>query len=427
MGSNTDDLGAIDVSALIKQVRLSEPLGTVTVQGTVQELRQSHINPAVVYGDLRGLDKSTISFECSIASGIRTDDHVVLRGTLSLKHSKPHRGYKLELTGSRVGTWTPHEAPVINQVALTRSQRKLLLERFIAEGTEKKLVLIGTDIGVKDVLATLSLNAGQMPETIVTKPGLANLQAAIVAAAKTCDGVCLVRGGGDPDTFRTLNDRRLIDILLRSGKHFYTALGHAADLTWADIYADEVFVAPSDLSGAITNAWRARAEQRQKDKRLNDLDQEIRKLNAEKASAKRTEWDRKMLSLQTTLDRFKQLPSVLRAQTGQAVTAAIKTSMQDDFKRPLADAIQGPIANLTYVTEQARGVLAKTIKELRLHAWTWLLSVFLLGAFVGAYCFYSLERSTLFETRHESPGSQQAVPSEVKPPEVKAGSGRRGH
>lgn len=199
-----------------------------------------------------------MSFRCSLATAPRLlKEPVVLRGTLTAKRLNQHRGFDLELVGSRVGEWTPSESVTPQLVALERATPKLSLERFLSKDAAKRLVLIGTKRAIEDVETTLRRGSKQSLGTRVSTTGLENLQAVIAEVAQKYDGLCFVRGGGDPHSFTTWNDSRLIAALINCGKPFYTALGHSNDLTLADKYADESFGTPSDLGSACTEAWRA--------------------------------------------------------------------------------------------------------------------------------------------------------------------------
>ncbi len=150
MSPNRDDLGAIDVAALMAQVRLQVPRDTVTVQGTVAELRTWSKDPTITFGELRGFDGSTMSFKCPVSAGLSREDHAVLRGTLYSYKSKKHRGFDLLLEGTRVGAWTPNEPPAVQRPLLERTEPKRTLQRYLSGKSIQSLALIGTEVGIRD-------------------------------------------------------------------------------------------------------------------------------------------------------------------------------------------------------------------------------------------------------------------------------------
>ncbi len=409
--------GALDVASLMEQVRLEAPRGAVTVRGIVGALRPfpSSEAPTHVYGDLRdSAGGSTISFRCGATVAPRAiDEPVVLRGTLTIKKARMHRGYDLELVGGSVGVWSLPE-PAGLSVALPETIRpKVTLERFFSEGA-KRLLLIGTKRAIEDAENTANRGAGRLFDTRVSSTALESEQLLLEESARTYDGLCLARGGGDPDSFSAWKDHRLIESMLACGKPVYTALGHTSDVTLADKYADQSFVTPSDFGAACTEAWKTRLERNRLRDRIRSLEKENGDLEKARAEANPPKLD----ALQTVTAELYRLPAFLGKEAGRQIDSAVKASLRGEFQQPIATAIQGPLADLRQATLEARGVFVRLTRKSRFQTWTWLLCVFLLGALMGGFaCFYAgvatLDR---LEDRFEQLSRQQVAPPPAAAP-----------
>jgi exodeoxyribonuclease VII large subunit len=268
IATSTGYLQTLGVAALMEQVRWSVPQGTVMVKGVVGSLRPWPTNdPTVIYGDLR----DTMSFRCPRGSSpLSPKELVVLQGTLKIKRSQQHSGFELHLIGEKIGNWILDDS-MKDIVATPKSDRpKLPLERFVTSGLPKRIVFIGTERALKDAESTFRRFSQADFPTVQTVATFERLQSVMLAAAQGFDGLCFLRGGGDSTSFAIWNDSRLISLLLGLRKPFYTAIGHATDVTLADKYADESFVTPSDLGSAYSAALVARNKRESLERSLDE-------------------------------------------------------------------------------------------------------------------------------------------------------------
>jgi len=140
----------------------------------------------------------------------------------------------------------------------------------------------------------------------------------------------------------------------------------------------------------------------------------------------------KTAALDAAIAELKQLPGTLGKQTSQYIAMGVKQSIQDDFSRPIAEAVKGPIAELSRETYHARSVMAQVAKETRYQSWTWLAVILLLGfAFGGAASYYLFVRD-LNQVGDRIDAIQQqlapAVPAqEAKPVDGRPTKGHKGH
>jgi hypothetical protein len=86
------------------------------------------------------------------------------------------------------------------------------------------------------------------------------------------------------------------------------------------------------------------------------------------------------------------VPDTLGKQTSQYIAMGVRQSIQDDFSRPIAEAVKGPIAELSRETYHARIVMEQVGKESRLQTRNAIIILVLVGAIFGAfgnYFFYN--------------------------------------
>ncbi len=383
-----DDRGALDVHALMSSVTLRSPEGMVVVRGMVQKLRYAPNpnNPEAVYGDLRDLyDNSVLSFRCPAAAAPEIDKPAVLRGTLRTKVSRFHGGFDLELVGRKVGGWTPEARGSSSPVPIRRERPKLPLARLIAKDPVKRIIFLGTELGIADAKHTLIGSPGAVPETKVVPMTVDALQKAVLEAAPSHSAICLLRGGGDPQLFQAFNDSRLIASLLACGVPFYTAVGHATDLTLADKYADESFVTPSALGSSYAEACKAQAASETLQRHARQLETEIQDLKAEMArrvrSARQLGLEESVSALTRATASLQQLPTDLERQASKSLAVTFRQPMQD-----LMTAVQ---------------------KRARWNAWSVLFLVFLGGALAGGYSYHIFEMTRINQLQGQLEQIQQ--------------------
>lgn len=124
----------------------------------------------------------------------------------------------------------------------------------------------------------------------------------------------------------------------------------------------------------------------------------------------------KTAALDAAIAELKQLPGTLGKQTSQYIAIGVKQSIQDDFSRPIAEAVKGPIAELSRETYHARIVMQQVAKETRYQSWTWLAAILLLGfAFGGAAGYYLFVRDMNAVNDRLDAIQQQLVPAAQAP------------
>jgi hypothetical protein len=131
----------------------------------------------------------------------------------------------------------------------------------------------------------------------------------------------------------------------------------------------------------------------------------------------------KTATLDAAIASLQQLPATLGKQTSQYIAAGVKASIQDDFSRPIADAVKGPIADLSRETYHARIVMEQVGKEVRYQSWTWAAALVLLGfAFGGAAGYYFFVRDLgSINDRIDAIQQQLAAPAPAQPASGKGG------
>ena len=141
--------------------------------------------------------------------------------------------------------------------------------------------------------------------------------------------------------------------------------------------------------------------------------------------------DAKAAALDAAIAELKQIPGTLGKQTSQYIAAGVKASIQDDFSRPIADAVKGPIAEFKQTTYYARDVMRQVAEQVRFWSWTWVGVLLLLGFALGGATGYYFFIQDLGRVNDRLDAIQQqmtpvAPAPDAKPAEGKAGKGRRG-
>jgi uncharacterized protein YfaQ (DUF2300 family) len=141
--------------------------------------------------------------------------------------------------------------------------------------------------------------------------------------------------------------------------------------------------------------------------------------------------DSKTAALGSAIAQLGKLPETLGKQTSQYIAMGVRQSIQDDFSRPIAEAVKGPIAELSRETYHARIVMEQVGKEVRFQSWTWVAVLLLLGfAFGGAAGYYLFVRDMNAVSDRLDVIQQQLTPAaavpDAKPVDGKAGKGHRG-
>ena len=116
---------------------------------------------------------------------------------------------------------------------------------------------------------------------------------------------------------------------------------------------------------------------------------------------------------------------MLGKQTSQYIAMGIRQSIQDDFSRPIAEAVKGPIADLSRATYHAREIMAQVGKESRFQTWNAIAVMILLGVFLGAFGSYYFFNRELGQVSDRLDAIQQQVApvapaSDAKPADSKA-------
>jgi hypothetical protein len=142
--------------------------------------------------------------------------------------------------------------------------------------------------------------------------------------------------------------------------------------------------------------------------------------------------DQKTAALSAAITQLGKLPDTLGKQTSQYIAMGVRQSIQDDFSRPIAEAVKGPIAEFNHATSYARDVMRQVGKESRFHTWNWMLSLFLVGLLTGVGCYHIYTMSKIDRISDRlNVIQQQIVPAaptqDAKPGDGKAAKGKKGH
>ncbi len=137
----------------------------------------------------------------------------------------------------------------------------------------------------------------------------------------------------------------------------------------------------------------------------------------------------KTAALDAAIAELKQIPGTLGKQTSQYIAAGVKASIQDDFSRPIAEGVKGPIAEFKQATYYACDVMRQVGEEVRFRSWTWVGVLLLLGFVLGGaagYYFFVQDLNRINDRLDAIQQQMAPVAPDAKPADGKAGKGHKG-
>ena len=134
--------------------------------------------------------------------------------------------------------------------------------------------------------------------------------------------------------------------------------------------------------------------------------------------------DQKTAVLGSAIAQLGKLPETLGKQTSQYIAMGVRQSIQDDFSRPIAEAVKGPIAELSRETYDARIVMEQVAKEARYQSWTWLAVILLLGFAFGGATGYYLFVQDMNRVSDRLDAIQQQIATAAQAPDAKPTDGK---
>lgn len=134
--------------------------------------------------------------------------------------------------------------------------------------------------------------------------------------------------------------------------------------------------------------------------------------------------DQKTAALGAAIVQIGKLPDTLGKQTSQYIAMGVRQSIQDDFSRPIAEAVKGPIAELSRETYHARIVMEQVGKEVRFQSWTWVAVLLLLGFALGGAAGYYLFVRDLNQVNDRLDAIQQQLTPAAEAAPVKPGKSK---
>lgn len=157
------------------------------------------------------------------------------------------------------------------------------------------------------------------------------------------------------------------------------------------------------------------------------------KKGAETMKAREEALTASTVALNQAIAQLQQLPGTLGQHTSQYIAAGVRQSIQDDFSRPIADAVKGPLSELHYATNQARDVMREVRGESRLQTWNWVAVMVIIGIAMGGFgCYWFFVRDiNHLNDRLDNIQQQQITPAapapNTKPAPAGSTKGRHAH
>ena len=150
----------------------------------------------------------------------------------------------------------------------------------------------------------------------------------------------------------------------------------------------------------------------------------LAKKQLESMNQREAELQTSTAALLAAVAELKALPLTLGKQTSQYIAMGVRQSIADDFSRPIAEAVKGPIADLSRETYHAREVMAEVGKESRLQTWKWISIMVLCGVIIGAMGSYFFYNQVIGRIDNRLDSIQQQITPAVPIPETKPANGK---
>lgn len=242
---------------LLTNIRVTEPLGVISVRGTVSRLNPyvpaGDSKPRWIYGTLQG-DEAGIEFKCAPGTAPRSvGDQVIISGTLDTKTRFNSSGLDVLISGNVTGAWRPENQP--EYINLESARGRLYLHDFIRQHGIEAIRVITTQTAYNDLISAINRQVSNvtLPHTICKFHKTASLlEAAQTAATESgTKGIAFVRGGKGDQSIQLWNDPRFVADLLALGIPFYTAIGHTDPFYLVEKHCDQPFNNPNDLGNAM--------------------------------------------------------------------------------------------------------------------------------------------------------------------------------
>jgi|GEM_PF-5066945 len=261
-----DDVQTVDnFLKQVAQIHQSELWKTVQpvikVEGTVTSVKQY---PKVSYFTLAG-PESSVSVKCPTTICPVKNQEIIVMGHPYFKPNKFSYGITVEIDGKPIGEVEPSNFKAPLEID---KNRYLKLNQLVSSTEFQKLMVLGSEIAIRDVLSQLD---GQFMKFIdcevVTISDKQNVVESIRGLDASISSFVLVRGG-DVESLQIWNDLELIKEVVDIGKPFYVALGHTHRILGISHYADESFGTPSVFGNYLNQTFKTESH-------INDLESEV--------------------------------------------------------------------------------------------------------------------------------------------------------
>jgi hypothetical protein len=240
----------------------------VRVKGTVTKINRYSYATYITLKEREFI----LTVKCDSKQHVHEGSQIVVEGALFVKPSTYISGLECYVDGNIVGSWELTNKPVTTNSSLLKKSRFVSLDDLLSEEDLSSVLLLGTDIGVNDVLSQLhASNAKNINRHIIRVNRSDSLIEDIKGAELTNYRAFVIVRGGDDNTMEIWNDPTIVSFLLAYSIPFYTALGHSHSRTLADQYADGYYPTPTAFGSAVNSIL-------SKKKQLKEIESEYARL-----------------------------------------------------------------------------------------------------------------------------------------------------
>jgi Exonuclease VII, large subunit len=224
--------------------------GIVRVKGRVTKVSRYSYACYITLKD----GEFSLSVKCDSSQEVSENELVLVEGTLLLRSSNFFPGLECCIYGNIVGNWALTNKTISADTSALKKKRFVSFEDGIGENDLSSVLLLGTEIGITDVLSQLNYQASDTLRNVTIRVNRVDslLNDIKEANPEKFRALILVRGGDD-STMAIWNDPIVVSFLMNLDIPFYTALGHSHSKTLADQLADAAYHTPTAVGAALNS------------------------------------------------------------------------------------------------------------------------------------------------------------------------------
>ncbi|MFV2059159.1 MAG: hypothetical protein ACC653_00665 [Gammaproteobacteria bacterium] len=248
---------SLSPTTLLNMLQIETPKFAVKVRGEVLDIRPwPHRDaPIYLYGEI-GDSESCIEFKIKPNTRLQLQgQHIEILGVLHTHANYKRDGIKISIEGEMVNEY---KVEYISSPALTHDtdRIKCSLKNFLTQYNFNQLCILSTRQGFADFIAKTNqtVHYTDVVLSVCNFDTTENILKGINEAGKNekIKGIAIIHDGVNCWDNRKWDDVEVVEELLNTKLHIYTALCETDNLLLADKHADEAFITPNSFAKHLT-------------------------------------------------------------------------------------------------------------------------------------------------------------------------------